>query len=141
VFEFLLDTHVWIWHAEGDVGRVGRRTVRLLKRAVDDDTLRVSPVTVFELSSLYASGRVQLARTLEQWIVAGLEEGGVRVAPLSAEAALDAGRIGSTRLPDPIDRLLVATARQMDATLVTRDRRVLDYARATSAVRVHDAGV
>jgi hypothetical protein len=27
----------------------------------------------------------------------------------------------------------------MDATLVTRDRRILDYAEKTSAVRVHDA--
>ena len=46
---------------------------------------------------------------------------------------------GVTHLADPIDRMLVATARQIEATLVTRDRRILDYAARTSAVRVHDA--
>jgi PIN domain nuclease of toxin-antitoxin system len=35
--------------------------------------------------------------------------------------------------------MLVATARQLEATLVTRDRRILEYAARTSAVRVHDA--
>jgi len=40
----------------------------------------------------------------------------------------------STRPPqpvhgDPADRILVATARRMGATLVTRDARILDYGR------------
>ena len=52
---------------------------------------------------------------------------------------MDGGRIGVSHLPDPVDRMLVATARQMGATFVTRDRPILDYAAATSAVRVHDA--
>jgi PIN domain nuclease of toxin-antitoxin system len=29
---------------------------------------------------------------------------------------------------DPADRLLIATARQLGVPLVTRDRRILDYA-------------
>ena len=29
---------------------------------------------------------------------------------------------------DPADRLIVATARMANATLMTRDRRILDYA-------------
>ena len=51
--------------------------------------------------------------------------------------------VRSTRLPaglhgDPADRLIVATARELGATLVTRDARVLRYAGAgnLSAVAV-----
>jgi len=40
-------------------------------------------------------------------------------------------------LPDPIDRLVVATARQLDATLLTAAAAILSYARGGS-VRVHD---
>jgi PIN domain nuclease of toxin-antitoxin system len=42
-------------------------------------------------------------------------------------------------LPDPLDRLLVATAGQTGATLVTPDARILDYAAGGAAVDVHNA--
>jgi PIN domain nuclease of toxin-antitoxin system len=53
--------------------------------------------------------------------------------------AIDAGLIPRTLIPDPIDRFLVATARELDATLVTADRRILEYAGASDHVRVQDA--
>jgi PIN domain nuclease of toxin-antitoxin system len=31
---------------------------------------------------------------------------------------------------DPADRIIIATARESDMTIVTRDRLILDYARA-----------
>ena len=136
---FLLDTHVWVWHAEGDTAKLGRQTVRLLERAAAQDALRVSPLSLFEVSWLHATGRLHLSRGLERWIADALEIARVRLAPLSGEAAVDAGAAGVTEVPDPIDRLIIATAREMGATLVTRDRRIRDYAAASSAVRVHDA--
>jgi PIN domain nuclease of toxin-antitoxin system len=135
----LLDTHVWIWHVEGDARRIGARTARLLKRWTDEDVLRVSPLSVFEVSSLHTAGRLEFSRTLEQWISSATEIGGVRLLPLAAEAALDAGRIGAATIPDPIDRLLIGTARYTDATLVTADRRILDYAGKADGLAVHDA--
>ena len=40
---------------------------------------------------------------------------------------------------DPLDRLLVATARDADATFVTCDERILEYAATDPGLRVHDA--
>jgi PIN domain nuclease of toxin-antitoxin system len=136
---FLLDTHVWLWGLEHARGRLGRRTLRLLDRWADQDALRISPVSVFEVMALHAAGRVHLSRPAEQWLETAMAAPGTRLAPLTFDAAMDGGRIGVNHLPDPVDRMLVATARQMGATLVTRDRPILDYAAATSAVRVHDA--
>ena len=39
-----------------------------------------------------------------------------------------------------MDRLLVATARQADATLVTADAKILEYAAASANLSTHDAG-
>lgn len=136
---FLLDTHVWLWALEDERGRLGRRTRRLLDRWAEQDVLRVSALSVFEVVALQAAGRLQLSRGSEPWVQAALATPGTRVAPFTVDAAVDAGRIGVGHLPDPIDRMLVATARQMGATLVTRDRRILGYADETSAVRVHNA--
>ena len=137
----LLDTHVWVWSVEGDVRRVGRRARQLLSRAESQEALRISPATVFEVTALHTAGRLRLARLPEQWIRQALEVGSVRIAALSPAIAIDAGHIPRTALADPLDRLLVATARQLDATFLTSDARILDYASETGNVRVYDASV
>jgi PIN domain nuclease of toxin-antitoxin system len=101
--------------------------------------VRISPATLFELAALHTSGRVRLARSLEQWIREALDITGVRFAELSPEVAIDAGQIPRSALADPMDRLLVATARQSNATFLTSDVRILEYAAGTRHVRVLDA--
>ena len=137
----LLDTHVWIWSVEEDARRVGRRARRLLSRAESRDDIRISPATVFEVTALHTAGRLRLALPLDQWIRQALEVAGVRIAELSPAIAIDAGSIPRAALADPVDRLLVATARQLDATFLTSDTRILAYASDTRNVRVHDASV
>jgi len=135
----LLDTHVWLWSVDGDVRRIGRQTRQRLARAESQESIRVSPATLFELTALHTLGRVRLARPPEQWIRESLEAAGVRIAELSPAIAIDAGHIPRAALADPLDRLLVATARRLDATFVTSDAQILAYAAQTGNVRVHDA--
>jgi PIN domain nuclease of toxin-antitoxin system len=135
----LLDTHAWIWSLEGDLRRIGRRTRARLARSQTEDAIRVSPVSVFELTALHTAGRLRLARSPEQWINDALAVPGVRLAPLSAAVAIDAGSLPRTALADPLDRLIVATARQLDATLLTSDTGILSYASETGNVRVQDS--
>jgi PIN domain nuclease of toxin-antitoxin system len=98
-------------------------------------------VTLFEVTALHTAGRLRLARSLEHWIHDALDTAGVRVAELSVAVVTDAGSIPRTALPDPLDRFLVATARQLGATFLSADTRILEYASTTSNVRVHDAGI
>ena len=135
----LLDTHTWVWSVDGDVRRIGRRARLLLQRAEAQDRIRVSPLSVFEIMALATSGRLRLAKSAESWIRESLATAGVRLAEVTPAIAIDAGAISRTALADPLDRLLVATARQLDAAFLTSDARILDYAAATRNVRVHDA--
>ena len=135
----LLDTHVWIWSVHGDARRVGPRTRRLLSRAESQEAIRVSPATLFEVTALHTLGRIRFARPPEQWIHESLEAAGVRIAELSPAIAIQAGKISRTALGDPLDRLLVATAGHLEATFLTSDARILDYASKTGDVRVQDA--
>ena len=135
----LLDTHAWIWTVEGDERRIGRQARRLIARAGSAGTVCVSPATLFEITALHAAGRLRLARPLERWLDDALNAGHLRIAELSAAVAVDAGQILRAALADPLDRLLVATARQIDATFLTSDRQILEYAARTRNVRVHDA--
>jgi PIN domain nuclease of toxin-antitoxin system len=136
----LLDTHVWIWAVEGDERRLGRRSRSLLTTSEARGAIRVSPVSVFEIVALHTLGRLRLTRTPERWIRDALDAAGVRIAELSVDVAMDAGQIPREVLADPIDRLLVASARQLDGVLMTADARILEYASSQRNVHVHDAG-
>ena len=136
----LLDTHVWIWILAGDARRIGRRARALLTRAESRDAIRISPVTLFEVMALHAAGRLQLTRPPDEWIRQAMASAPVRIAELSASIAIDAGRISPDVLGDPMDRLLVATAAEMDATLLSADARILEYGLRTRTLRTADAG-
>jgi len=135
----VLDTHVWVWSVEGDTRRVGRLSRQALSRAESADRIRVSLVSVFEVTALCTVGRLRLAIPVERWVGEALGAAGARLAELTPSMAVDAGSIPDHALADPMDRLLVATARQLGATLLTADSRILSYARETESVRVQDA--
>jgi PIN domain nuclease of toxin-antitoxin system len=134
----LLDTHAWIWTVEGDVRRVGVQSRRLIAQAAAKQAVRISPATLFEIVALYTAGRLRLALPAGHWVDSSLERTGVRMTEMTREIAVDAGFIPRTALPDPLDRLLVATARQLDATFLTSGSDILRYAARTHNVRVHD---
>src|SRR5262249_56421498 len=117
---------------------VGRRALRVIAQAAARDAARVSAASVFEIVALHTAGRVLLVQPPGQWIETSLDRSGIRVAEINREVALDAGFIPRTALPDPVDRLLVATARHLGATLLTADAGVLNYAARTGNVRVQD---
>lgn len=134
----LLDTHVWIWAAAG-APRIGPKTRRLLNRQAAAGRVFVSSVSAFEISALCAAGRLVLNQPAERWIRDSIGRGNLRVLDLDTGVAIDAGALGVEAVPDPIDRLLVAAARDAAVPLVTCDRRLLDFAARARLVRVHDA--
>lgn len=124
----LVDTHTLIWMLE-EAPRLGARTGKALNRAGWEDRIAVSAITPWEIGLLVSTGRLQLGADVMEWIRAALAKPGVRLAPLEPEIA-----VASTRLPfemhaDPADRILVATARHMGATLVTADGALLGFAK------------
>ena len=94
---------------------------------------------MFEITALHTAGRLQFTMPVERWICESIDRGGLRVLSLDRDTAVDAGCIPASALADPIDRWLVATAREHNLQLVTADRRILDYASTTKLVRVIDA--
>ena len=135
----LLDTHVWIWLVADTPGRLGPRTRRRLARASGARAATVSTASVFEIAALQTAGRLRLTQPVERWIRESIDRAGFRVVGIDRDIAVDAGLIPASALPDPLDRCLVATARDHDMPLVTRDRAILEYAARTGLVRVVDA--
>lgn len=116
----LLDTHVWIWLAEGNP-RLPRRIRDAL--AHPDAVLWVSPVTPWEALMLAERGRLRLSATGPDWVRRILDEGPFEEAPLTWEIALRSRRL-EVETRDPADRFLLSTAIENGFTFVTADARL-----------------
>jgi len=126
----LLDTHIWLWYAEGDGERLRPASVRKLDDARRSDGLIVSAISVWEIGMHAARGRIQLAVPLRDWVEKALNVPGIRLAPLDAAVAAESTLLPGEPHADPADRFLIATARTQGIALATRDKRILEYAKS-----------
>jgi PIN domain nuclease of toxin-antitoxin system len=129
----VLDTHAWLWAAEG---KVSARVAKRIDRAGAADELYVAAITPWEVAMAARAGRIRIRSGVLQWIEEALERMRVAVAPMDPTIAVDAVDLPGWQHGDPADRLIVATARRLDAVLVTADTAILTYAAQAHSVRV-----
>jgi PIN domain nuclease of toxin-antitoxin system len=123
----LLDTHVWLWYAEGVAGRLKPGGVSRIEDALLTNRLHVSAVSAWEIGLLVAKNRITLSVPVKDWIQHATTLPGLRLRPLDWQAALESTLLPGVPHADPADRLLIAEARIGGYTLVTRDQKILDY--------------
>jgi PIN domain nuclease of toxin-antitoxin system len=115
----LLDAHAVVWWLADDVAlTAGARA------AISDpgNEVFVSAATVWELAIERAKGRI----ALEPDLTAAIAAAGFSHLPVtSLDAELAAGL--PDHHPDPFDRMLVAQAIRLGATVVSRDRALDAY--------------
>jgi PIN domain nuclease of toxin-antitoxin system len=122
----LLDTHVLIWLLR-DAEQISEPVYEQIQRAADADMVVVSAITPWEIALLVSKRKITLEVDVQEWIDAALELPGVRLEPLSPAIAVASTRLPWEMHPDPADRILVATARHLGATLVTADQLLLRH--------------
>jgi len=130
--KLLLDTHVLVW-AESMPERLGPETRTLLLDPAN--TLLVSPISTLEISRLIALSRINLRKSLMDWLSDARRHLAFEDAILSHHAAIDSYELPGDFHKDPADRMLVATARELHCLLVTADDLILNYPN----VLTHDA--
>ena len=124
-----LDTHVLIWLMNGDPTLRPPVRERIEQSSRSDEVL--APVAVFwEIAMLVSKRRLALAAPVASWTREVLARPGLDVVPMSPEIAIGCYALPGRFHDDPADRMIVATARELDATLVTRDRAILRYGEA-----------
>jgi PIN domain nuclease of toxin-antitoxin system len=70
---------------------------------------------------------LQLLIRPERWFSNLFEVPGVRLAEMSPDVLIASSFLPGKPPKDPTDRIIAATARELGATLITRDRALLDY--------------
>lgn len=123
----LLDTHIWLWLVLG-TGRLSSTARTRIVGAASVGCLRIASITMWEVALLASRNRIALGRPTLQWIEQAVVDSFVTVEPLTAIVAVESWELPDQFHQDPVDRMIVATARVTGAVLMTRDRQILDYA-------------
>ena len=121
----LLDTHILIrWL--NDRSQLSSRQSEVIGAADDDSPLLVSDISLWEVATLHSLGRIRLSIPLREWLEKAVAPPLVRRLGISPAIAAEMAALPDWFHRDPADRILVATARTLGATLLTQDRRIVD---------------
>jgi len=118
----VLDTHVWLWWMSGD-----ERLKHHWRDAIETDvSVGVSAISLFEVAWLVEHKRIELGCALEWWFEQALDASSIALLPITpsiAERAVSLPRHHS----DPQDRIIIATALDHQAQLLSADSKFKFY--------------
>jgi PIN domain nuclease of toxin-antitoxin system len=125
----LLDTHIALWLDSGD-NRLRPSTRALIESHWQSGgTILLSAVTAWEIALLVDTGRIDLDIPVASWIERFVERPGIEAVPLDHRTASRSYELHRLEHRDPADRLLIATAIDLECPLVTYDERISRFER------------
>ena len=123
--KYFLDTHILVWWFEASE-KLNRKQRQILDEYERHKPFGVSDVTLAELGCLVAAGRLQLSRDLKDWLSRAMAEPLVKLHRITPAVVAEISSLPVNFPKDPADRMIVATARLENATLLTCDQRIID---------------
>lgn len=120
----VLDTHAWVWWAEGSEDRLSAPALDAIAAA---SAIQVSTWSCWEIATLVRRGRVLLNRPTTTWIAHAATARNVELVSVSREIATLAGELSDDFPGDPADRVIYATAVVRGVRLVTADRAIREF--------------
>lgn len=120
----LLDTHVLVWWLQGS-DRISAEQRKALDAASEDAPLLVSDISLWEIATLHSLGRIRFDLPLRDWLDAAVAPPLVRRVDISPPVAAEVATLPDSFHRDPADRILVATARVWNASLLTSDQKIV----------------
>lgn len=118
----LLDTHVLLW-AHAEPARLGAARELLADTAND---LLLSAASAWEIAIKVGLGRLELPEPVDTWVPSRVAAIGALAVPVDVDHATRVAALPPVHR-DPFDRLLVAQAMALGATLVSTDPVFMRY--------------
>jgi PIN domain nuclease of toxin-antitoxin system len=119
----VLDSHIWFWWINSEHNRL---SASLLAAIEDTSRIGVSPVSCFELALAHRRGRLKLPMPPTEWFALALEGSDIELLPFTPAIAARAVELPDVHR-DPFDRIIIATALELDANLASIDGNFTAY--------------
>ena len=124
--KYLLDTHTWIWW-HMNTQKLSQKVKKLIRDTSKYDELLLSAISPWEFSKLLEKKRLGISCDPEDWINRALVMPKLRLVPLSPLLAYHSTVLPQPFHNDPADQIIVASARSENASILTKDERILIY--------------
>ncbi len=124
--KYMLDTHTWIWwHMNPQ--KLSQKVKRIVGNTDRYNEILLSAISPWEFSKLLEKKKIGISCDPEDWINSALDMPKFRLIPLSPVLAYRSTVLPQPFHSDPADQIIVATAREENATILTKDERILTY--------------
>ena len=123
---YILDTHVWVWwHLNPQrLSTKARETIADPQRSQE---LLLSVISLWEFCKLIEKGRLSLSCDPETWMAGALAMPRLQVVPLTTAIVYRSTTLPPPFHSDPADQIIVASAREANASIITKDQRLHHY--------------
>ena len=121
----LLDTHTWIW-SHSATKLLSGNVEKLIKKTQTDQRA-IASISIWEFAMMVTKGRINVKIDPKRWLNNAIDNSGLRVIELTPEIAMESCNLPGSFHKDPADRIIVATARTHNLTLLTKDRKIIEY--------------
>ncbi|MDL1981136.1 MAG: type II toxin-antitoxin system VapC family toxin [Deltaproteobacteria bacterium] len=122
----VLDTHAWVWFVSNPE-LLSKKAERTIERAVVDKNVFISSISAWEVALLTSKKRLLLSMEVADWIKKSEMLPFVNFIPVDNSIAVKSVNLPQPFHSDPADRIIIATAISLGASLITKDERILKY--------------
>jgi PIN domain nuclease of toxin-antitoxin system len=123
---YLLDTHTWIWWNMSPQN-LSSRVENIISDIDNYGEMLLSAISPWEFCKLLEKKRLGISCNPKDWISIALDMPKLRLVPLSPMISYHSTVLPQPFHNDPADQIIVATAREENATLLTKDEKILSY--------------
>lgn len=122
----LLDTHAWIWFLSNPE-LLSATAKSYIDKAMKNNALYISTISVWEIALLTLKKRLILNVDIGEWIAKAESLKFLNFIPIDNTVALNSVNLPPPLHNDPADRIIIASAKERDALLITKDEKILKY--------------
>ena len=122
----VLDTHAWIWWVSSPE-YLSETAKQIIDEAATGKNIFISSISSWEIAILVSRGRLKLTMNPADWVAASEALPFFDFVPVSNSIALKSVQLPGILHNDPADRIIIATAVSLGATLVTKDEKIRNY--------------
>ena len=117
---YVTDTHPLVFWSSNRQARLGRRARRILRETDQGEHSIIVPILVLEeINRLIERKVVRLDMAFRRWVEELERSPNFQIQAYTLEVLLESVSLGAIR--DPVDRVIVATARHLGCPLITAD--------------------
>lgn len=121
----LLDTHTWIWSHSAT--KLLSDNVKKIIQTTRTDQRAIASISIWEFAMMVTKRRIAVKIDPKLWLYNAISMSGLQVIELTPEIAMESCNLPDDFHRDPADRIIVATARTHNLTLLTKDKKIIEY--------------